>query len=216
MTVEVRTFTETDRATLRGLFGRAGAGSPSASLWDHEESEASIYLKPYMDLEPESLFVAFVDGDMVGYLAGCLDSSRFPTESERIDRAIKEYRLLRRPKAMLFFGRALVDTAMAKARRRRLAGDLEDSRWPAHLHMNVVSEARGTGVAQALMVGWFDRLSEAGSPGCYLQTLVENTRAVRFFERMGFTTHGPVPLVPGIRHNGARLHQQTMVRPPST
>jgi hypothetical protein len=67
------------------------------------ESEAAIYLTPYMDLEPESLFLAFVDGEMVGYLTGCLDSTRLPTESERFDGAIKEYRLFLRPKPMLFF-----------------------------------------------------------------------------------------------------------------
>jgi hypothetical protein len=57
----------------------------------------------------------------------------------------------------------------------------------------------------------FDRLRVTGTPGCYLQTLVENTRAVDFFERMGFRKHGPTPVVPGIRDKGRRLHQQTMV-----
>jgi hypothetical protein len=61
---------------------------------------------------------------------------------------------------------------------------------------------------------WLDRLRAAGAPGCHLQTLVENTRAVLFFERMGFVPHGPTPLVPGIRHQGRRLHQQTMVWSP--
>ncbi|MEU6265088.1 GNAT family N-acetyltransferase [Saccharopolyspora shandongensis] len=68
----------------------------------------------------------------------------------------------------------------------------------------------GTGAAAGLMNRWLDRLREAGSPGCRLQTLRENTRAIRFFERMGFAKHGPTPLVPGIRHDGKRLHQQTM------
>jgi hypothetical protein len=81
--MEIRTFAETDRADLRELFSRAGEGAPSASVWGHEESEAAIYLYPYMDLEPDSLFVAVVDGALVGYLAGCLDSSRFPSESVR-------------------------------------------------------------------------------------------------------------------------------------
>ncbi|QHE71500.1 GCN5-related N-acetyltransferase [Rhodococcus sp. WAY2] len=61
------------------------------------------------------------------------------------------------------------------------------------------------------MQRWLDLLVASGSPGCYLQTLVENTRAVRFFRRMGFTEHGPTPLVPGLRDNGRRVHQQTMV-----
>ncbi len=85
--VAVRAFDEEDRAALRALFGRrAGAGSPVAALWGHEESEAAVYLTPYMDREPSSLFVAVVDGTIVGYLAGCLDSSAFP-RGERTDRA---------------------------------------------------------------------------------------------------------------------------------
>ena len=213
MTVEVRTFVDHDRGALRALFGRAGEGSPLASLWGHEESEAAIYLTPYMDLEPGSLLLAFVDGEMVGYLTGCLDSRRFPTEGERFDRAVREHRLFLRPKPMLFFARATVDAARGKVRNQLPATDFDDPRWPAHLHINLVPHARGTGAAPALMGRWFEQLAAAGSPGCHLQTLVENTRAVRFFTRMGFTEYGPAPVVPGIRHDGRRLHQRTMVRP---
>ena len=76
--MEIRTFGESDRAALSDLFGRAGEGSPSGSLWGHEESEAAVYLTPYMDLEPDSLFIAVVDGALTGYLTGCLDSFRIP------------------------------------------------------------------------------------------------------------------------------------------
>ena len=148
-----------------------------------------------MDLEPDSL---------------CLDGAALPSESDRIDQAIRKYKLLRHPKAAAFFARAGWDTAVAAVRRKPTAKDFEDPRWPAHLHINVVPKVRGTGVAAALMNRWFERLRETGSPGCHLQTLVENTPAVAFFERMGFVKHGPTPLVPGLRHRGKRLHQQTM------
>jgi hypothetical protein len=157
------------------------------------------------------LFVAVMDGALVGYLAGCVDSSAFPSESERMAQAIRKYRLFLRPRTAAFFARGLVDLAWAALRRQPTAGEFYDARWPAHLHINVAREARGTGAADGLMTRWFDRLDAVGSPGCHLQTLVENTRAVRFFERMGFAKHGPTPLVPGIRHDGKRLHQQTMV-----
>jgi ribosomal protein S18 acetylase RimI-like enzyme len=209
--MEVRTFAETDRAELRELFGRAGEGSPTASLWGHEESEAAVYLYPYMELAPDSLFVAVVDGALVGYLTGCLDSSEFPSESERMKSAIGSFRLVFRPGPAAFFARAMVDTASAALRREPTAEDFDDARWPAHLHINVAPRARGTGAADELMNRWFDRLRENSSPGCHLQTLVENTRAVRFFERMGFAKFGATPLVPGLRHGGRRLHQQTMV-----
>jgi GNAT superfamily N-acetyltransferase len=212
--MEIRTFAESDRAALRDLFGRAGEGSASASLWGHEESEAAVYLTPYMDLEPDSLFIAVVDGALTGYLTGCLDSSAFPSEAERMKRAIRKYRLMFRPKPAAFFARGLFDVAISAIRRQPTAGDFNDARWPGHLHINVLPQIRGAGVGRALMTRWFERLIASGSRGCHLQTLVENSRAVLFFERMGFERRGPTPLVPGIRYRGRGLHQQTMVWTP--
>ncbi|MEU4343733.1 GNAT family N-acetyltransferase [Nocardia sp. NPDC023852] len=211
--MKIRAFAEGDRAALRELFVRAGAGSPTESLWGHPESEAAVYLEPYMDLEPESLFVAESDGALVGYLAGCVDSSAFPGESARMEQAIRAYRLMFRRKPAAFFARGIADITSAAIRRAPTAGDFrDDAHWPSHLHINVAPEARGIGAADRLMVRWFERLAATGSPGCYLQTLVENRRALRFFERMGFTACGPEPVVPGVRYRGARVHQRTMVR----
>jgi ribosomal protein S18 acetylase RimI-like enzyme len=208
---EIRTFTEADRAELRELFSRAGEGAPTASLWGHEESEAAIYLAPYMDLVPDSLYVAVAGGELVGYLAGCLDTSQFPGQSALMTEAIRKHRLIFRRRPAAFFARSMADMARAATRREPVAGDFDDARWPAHLHINVAASARGTGAADGLMDRWFARLRETGSPGCHLQTLAENTRAVRFFERMGFRPYGAAPVVPGLRYGGRRVHQQTMV-----
>lgn len=213
----IRVYDPSDRERLNDLFSRAGAGSPSGELWGHAASERAMYLDPYLDLDPGSVFLAETDGELVGYLTGCLDTARLPSEDERMTRAISEHRLMLRPRAIGFFARALADLAWAKLRRQEVvSGDFSDPRWPAHLHLNVAPEARGTGAADALMSAWFDRLAASGSPGCHLQTLVENTRAVRFFERMGFGAYGTTPVVPGIRYQHQRLHQLTMVRPSPT
>lgn len=214
--VEIRTFADADadRAGLLELFARAGDGVPGSAVWGHEESLAAVYLTPYMDHEPESLFVAVVDGELAGYLAGSLGSAApnpVPSEAERTVQAMRTYRLFFRLRPAAFFLRAMLDTATAAVRREPTPGELDDPRWPAHLHIDLVPEARGRGAGAALMNAWFDRLRATGTPGCYLQTLVENTRAVRFFEHMGFQKHGPTPPVPGIRDGGRRLHQQTMV-----
>lgn len=208
--VQIRTAVASDRAELLQVFGRAGEGSPTGSLWGHAASEADVYLLPYLDLEPESLFVAVVDGALGGYLAGSL-GDRLPDEATRLERAIRTHRLVLRRRPAAFFLRSVLDVAGSAVRGVPSAGELCDPRWPAHLHINLLPEARGTGAAAWLMDGWFARLRAAGSPGCYLQTLVENARAVRFFERMGFERHGPTPPVPGLRGPG-RLRQQTMVR----
>ncbi|OLT08975.1 GNAT family N-acetyltransferase [Pseudonocardia sp. CNS-139] len=211
--VEIRTFTEPDRAPLLAVFRRAGEGAPTADLWGHDESEADVYLTPYMDHEPDSLFLAVVGGEPAGYLAGSLGSGApdpVPAEDARIAQAIRDHRLVLRRRPAAFFLRAGLDAAWAAVRREPTAGELDDPRWPAHLHINVVPQVRGTGAAAALMAAWQDRLRATGTPGCYLQTLVENVRAVRFFERSGFEKHGPTPVVPGLRHEGRPVHQQTM------
>ncbi|QNG20261.1 GNAT family N-acetyltransferase [Rhodococcus triatomae] len=209
--VVVRTFIDTDRPELLALFERAGEGSPSGTLWGHTESEAAVYLTPYMDLEPESLFVAVVDGELAGYLAGCTDSARFPSESERMEAAIRRYRLVFRRRPAAFFARSIADMVWAKLRRIPAAGEFQDARWPAHLHIDLVPEARGRGVGGALMRRWLDRLEALGVPGCHLQTLVENEGAVRFFESSGFVPHGEPRAVPGVRYRGNRVRQRDMV-----
>ncbi|MBE1537347.1 GNAT family N-acetyltransferase [Actinomadura algeriensis] len=212
--MEIRTFQEDDRAELRELFARAGEGSPVESLWGHADSEADIYLAPYIDLYPDFLFLAVSGGRLVGYLTGCPDTSSFPSEDGLLMQAVRRHRLLLRRKPLAFFGRSMTDLAGAAVRRRATARGCDDARWPAHLHITVAPEARGTGAADGLMNGWLDRLRTIGSPGCHLQTLRENTRAVRFFRRMGFTEHGPDVCVLGVRNNGEKLHQRTMVWAP--
>lgn len=211
--VLVRGYEPGDRASLRALFDRAGADSVVDQLWGHADSEAAVYLEPYIEHEPESLLVAERDGGLVGYLTGCLDTARFPGESERMERAIRDHRLFLRPRVMGFFARGLVDVAMSRLRREEQIEDgFLDPRWPAHLHVAVQADARGSGAAEALMRRWLERLEDEGVPGCHLQTSVENLRAVRFFTRMGFVPHGPTPPVPGMRHRGERVHLLTMVQ----
>ena len=209
--IEVRRYDASDRDGLVHLFDGAGEGAPGSEVWGHEESLAEVYLTPYLDLEPESAFVALVDGKLAGYLVGCVDETDFPSEEERLQTVIRKYRLFRLRESRRFFLRAMFDTVLLKLRRQPTAGELTDPRWPSHLHIDLLPIGRGNGAADALMNAWFDRLREVGSPGCYLQTSLENTRAVRFFERMGFEKHGDNPVVPGSRYEGRRMHQQTMV-----
>jgi ribosomal protein S18 acetylase RimI-like enzyme len=210
--IEVRSYDVADRAELVGGMAAAGMGAPGSEVWGHQPSLADVYLTPYLDLEPESAFVAVVDGRVVGYLVGVVDGASLPSEGERISDSIRRHRLWRVSGARRFFARAAYDTVVCKLRREPTAGELLDPRWPSHLHIDLMHAGRGNGAADRLMHAWFARLREAGSPGCYLQTSVENFRAVRFFRRMGFAEHGPNPVIPGARYAGRRMHQQTMVR----
>lgn len=208
----IRTYHPADRVATMSLFERAGRRSPTAALWGHSASEADVYLFPYSEEEVGRLLLAQREGQIVGYLAGCVDGRRFSSEEERITDAVRRHRLMLRPRPAAFFARAAYDVAWSRVRGEPTAGDLRDPRWPAHLHINVLPEYRGRGVAAALMQAWFDQLKATGSRGCHLQTLLENDRATAFFTKMGFSPHGRAVLVPGTRWHGHRTHQLTMVR----
>ena len=212
----IRTYTAADHNALIDLFERASENSPSGELWRHPPSQRMVYLDPYVDSCPDTLFLAEVDGELVGYLTGCPDSAMIPPEDERITDAIARHRVFLKARSLPFFGRSMVDLMTAKLRGADVSGgEVVDPSFPAHLHINLVPQARGTGAAQDLMSAWMGWLARADSPGCYLQTLVENTRAVRFFEKCGFVTHGSTPRVPGVRYSGRSVHQQTMIWRPT-
>ncbi|MGI9539304.1 MAG: GNAT family N-acetyltransferase, partial [Miltoncostaeaceae bacterium] len=162
------------------------------------------------ELEPESLFVAERDGAPVGYLTGCVDGARAPSPAQAVTRAALRYGLFFRPGTAGFLWRGLWDSVVAGG---TPSGEVRDARWPSHLHINLCREARGCGAGAALMNAWLARLAEVGSPGCHLGTLLENTRAVAFFERMGFRRHGEPRPAPGLRSpTGERHHLLFMVR----
>ena len=209
--IAVRSYEPRDRAELRAICHATGfMGEPADWYWRDRESFADACTGYYTDQEPESSFVAVRDGRVVGYLTGCVDTARAPSMADVSARLVLRRALLLRPGTAGFFWRALFDTL----RDRGLpSGDLRDARWPSHLHINLLPEARGAGAGALLMRSWLARLASLGSPGCHLGTFAENRNAIAFFERMGFGHHGPPTRVPGMRNrDGSRMHLQLMVR----
>jgi ribosomal protein S18 acetylase RimI-like enzyme len=209
--VEIRPYRAGDRERVRAIaFATGFMGEPAAWYWRDAASFADIWTGYYTDREPESAFVAVEGGAVRGYLLGCVDSARAPSPRRAILRQVLRRQLLLRPGTAGFLWRSMRDGLRDAA---VPSGELSDPRWPAHLHIDLLPEARGRGAGRALIDAWLARLSALRSPGCHLGTLAENTSAIRFFGRMGFAPHGPPELVPGMRtRSGARMHQQIMVR----
>jgi len=216
---EIRSYRHADRAAIEDIAYRTGfMGESSEAFWRHRGSCASIWITPYLDGEPDSTFVATLDGRVVGYLTGCVDTARFEGPDAVMMNEISRHGLLFRAGVARFLWRAIIDRILDRWRGHSpVSGELHDSRWPSHLHINLLLEARGGGLGRALMKAWFARLRNVGSPGCHLGVIAENLEAVAFFRAMGFEPYGdPVPL-PGMRtRGGERLHQQMMVRATTT
>jgi ribosomal protein S18 acetylase RimI-like enzyme len=207
----IRVYEPADRSAVRRISYQTGfMGASADAFWRHQESWADVWTSYYTDHQPESLHVATIDGVVVGYLAGCRNTTAMhPNTDELIANAIRKHRLIIRRGTAGFLYRAMLDSLRD---RQRASGDFIDPRWPAHLHIDLLPAARGIGLGAKLMDRWLGLLTESGSPGCHLGTLVENARAHAFFEKVGFRNHGDPSLVPGMRgEGGERLHQQIMV-----
>lgn len=207
---EVRKFTPADRHAIEDICYQTGfMGDSAGRFWKHKPSFVEIWVSPYIDLEPNSLFVAVKDGKIAGYLTGCLDTSSGPQLEALMMATIARHKLFFRPGTAGFLFRAMLDNLRD---RQKASGELLDQRWPAHLHINLLPEARGTGLGSDLMEAWLAQLRQCAVPGCHLSTILENRRAVGFFERKGFQKYGQPAPISGMRgENGGRLHQQIMI-----
>ena len=211
MSIAVRSYRDADREAVRQIAFQSGfMGEPADWYWRDFASFADIWTAYYTDCEPESAFVAESDGRVVGYLLGCVESVRAPSPAAALARQTIRRVLFLRPGTAGFLWRSVWDAA----RQRPVpTGEVVDPRWPSHLHMNLLREARGRGAGAQLVKAWFTRLRTVGSPGCHLGTLAENRAAVAFFARMGFRDLGAPVIVPGMRlRSGGRMHLQLMVQ----
>jgi GNAT superfamily N-acetyltransferase len=153
------------------------------------------------------------DDRVVGDLLGCRDTTAVELPPRAVARHLIGRGLLVRPGTAPVLWRTLGDAAVATARRRMPPAQVVDERWPAHLHIDLLPEARGTGVGRRLVDGWLASLRAEEVPGCHLVTWAENGGAIAFFEAVGFVRHGdPQPML-GLRSpTGDRHHTQLMVQ----
>ena len=210
--VKIRPYRAGDRGQVRYICHATGyMGETIQWAWRDAESFADMFSGYYTDQEPESISVVDQGGEVTGYLLGCLDTRRAESSTAVAARHAIGRLLLLRPGTARFLWRGIAD--LLRDRRRGRSGSFYDPRWPAHLHIDLLSRARGHGAGRLLMERWLGRLEELGVPGVHLGTFSENRPAVAFFQRLGFRVHGEPVRVPGFRTRaGARMHSQIMVR----
>ena len=210
--VQIRDYRPADRPRVRHICHATGyMGEPIDWAWSDVESFADMYSGYYTDHEPESISLVEHDGEVIGYLLGCLDSRRAASATAVAARHAVGRLLLLRPGTARFIWRGVADLLRGGARGR--ARPFWDPRWPAHLHIDLLPAARGHGAGRLLMERWMTRLGELSVPGVHLGTFLENRPAIAFFQRLGFRVHGEPVQAPGFRtRDGAPMHSQLMVR----
>jgi ribosomal protein S18 acetylase RimI-like enzyme len=160
-------------------------GAPIEAYMEDRHAFLDAFYAYYTDLEPEHTWVACSDGEVVGFLAGCIDTRLHNRKLLRVIIPRLVGNLLRGKyhfgkRSWRYFG------GMLGGLLRREFTRVDLDAYPAHLHINVESAWRGYKLGQRLMEAWLGQLREMGIPGVYLDTTSLNEVACRLYEKMGF------------------------------
>lgn len=182
----IRPYRPEDRAeVLRIGADTAFFGQPVERFMEDRRIFSDFFYSYYTDVESAYLWIAEVDGRVVGFLTGCVDSDgRTGRYIRRVLPGLLK-KLLRGgyrigPRTWNFAGRVF------DANLRDKAGPLDLKDYPAHLHINLDASARGRGLGRGLMDAYLGQLRRLEVPGVHLETTSMNEVACRLYESVGF------------------------------
>jgi len=140
--VIVRRFRPDDRSAIRDICQKTALrGKPTNTFFEDEEIVSILFADYYMDYEPESCFVAEIDGRVVGYALACKDTKRYekalflrivPRLIARVVWKIATLRYRRKETYQTLWW------VLTRSWREIPTASL--SRYPAHMHINVEPE----------------------------------------------------------------------------
>jgi len=178
----IRPYRPGDLPALNQICLRTGDNGADAShLYRDPTLLGQYYAAPYAVLEPDLAFVLIRQDTPSGYVLGARDSAAFYARRER-----EWFPALRerypQPEASdhspdadiirLFYKGSRVDERLAE--------------YPAHLHIDLLPEAQGQGWGRKLIDTLLDQMRVLAVPAVHLHVAKRNTRAIGFYERVGF------------------------------
>ncbi len=159
------------------------AGEDASDRFADPRLLGEVYVGPYVMMPSGIGFTAVESGVPSGYVLAAVDTRRFEAECEA------EWWPALRERYPLPIGE---DPSTGDAEIIALIHDPESppddvvSRYPAHLHIDLLPVLQGKGVGRAMMGRLLDELRARTVPGVHLGVDARNRRAVGFYEHLGF------------------------------
>jgi ribosomal protein S18 acetylase RimI-like enzyme len=159
----------------------AASGEDATGLYSREDMPGLVWAVPYLYASIEHCFVAQIDGEVVGYMVTTPDSFAFQKWLNAQWRKEFDARL----KGFEAQTDADKNALRAAAEHRTMVPDYAQD-YPAHLHINLLPEAQGTGLGRKLMDAACDKLIADNVIGLHLGVAEKNVKAIGFYQAMGF------------------------------
>ncbi len=185
----VRSYRLGDRPAVRGIYGTDEFARPQLR---QEYPRMGEYLadsmSQYFDYEPESVFVAEVQGEVVGALLGAVDTAR----CERVYRQRVRPFLIRRSLSGAYGWPAWLLPILRTQWASRRAGypEVDSRQYPAHLHIGVLAPWRRQGLGTALMTCYTEYLRRRDVAGFHLYVSSFHRLGVAFYRKLGLEELG--------------------------
>jgi ribosomal protein S18 acetylase RimI-like enzyme len=182
----IRPYLSEDRQSLFKIGGdTAFFGAPIEAYMEDRNAFLDAFYAYYTDLEPEHSWVASVNGQVVGFLTGCVDTR---VHNKKIQSVIIPRMAGNLLHGRYHFGKRSIRyfSGLLEGLLRREFTRVDLEIYPAHLHINVDAAWRGFKLGQRLMEAYLGQLRGLRISGVYLDTTSLNETACHLYEKMGF------------------------------
>ncbi|MBB4019699.1 MULTISPECIES: N-acetyltransferase [Chelatococcus] len=160
-------------------------GRDASHLYDDPKMMGHIYAAPYAVLEPQLALVIEDSQGIAGFAVGVIDTKEWEDRLEREWWPQLRLRYADPPEASR-------DVWTPDERRasmihhptRTPAGVV--GKYPAHLHLKISPRIQGGGFGSKLFDKWRSIAVQQGAKGIHVGVNRANTRAIRFWGRLGF------------------------------
>lgn len=148
------------------------------------DAQGRIFVGPYLAFEPELSLILEDDQGICGYALGAADSRAF----------YRRYEHEWRPDLCARFPAPSGDPGgWSRVQQVHHTYHHPDyfcpepyDAYPSHLHIDLLPHAQGLGHGRRMLEHIMDTLRRRGSPGAHLGVSPRNTRALGFYQRLGF------------------------------
>jgi len=178
----IRSYKSADTSAAYEICLKTGnSGQDATHLFSDPLVLGHIYVGPYMEFEPQSVFILEDDQGPCGYIMGVLDSQTYYQwmHSEWLPKIRVDYK---KPTGNpdIWDETEKITNLLFHPVSQRLLPD-----FPAHLHIDLLSRAQGKGQGKLMMDRFIDYLRYNKIPGVHLELSSKNDRAFNFYRKYG-------------------------------
>ena len=178
----IRSYKSADTSAVYEICLKTGnSGQDATHLFSDPLVLGHIYVGPYMEFEPQSVFILEDDQGPCGYIMGVLDSQTYYQwmHSEWLPKIRVDYK---KPTGNpdTWDETEKITNLLFHPVSQRLLPD-----FPSHLHIDLLSRAQGKGQGKLMMDRFIDYLRYNKIPGVHLELSSKNDRAFNFYRKYG-------------------------------